>query len=97
LNSRFSPSLIAKLTSSAFSLKDLGLNDEEIDTICGAYMKGLNAVFISFAVLIFIHLCACVFIQDYGLRRGDVERRPMSIAEESREESREDRQQLINI
>ncbi|KAI0474461.1 putative efflux pump antibiotic resistance protein [Xylaria cf. heliscus] len=71
LKSRFGPSLIAKLTSSAFALKDLHLTDEERHLITQGYMKGLRTVFASFTVLIAIHVFSCVCIQDYGLTRGD--------------------------
>lgn len=70
LRSKFGPDLVAKLTSSAFALKDLNLTEEERAMITEAYMKGLQAVFASFAVLIAVHLCACASIRDYGLNQG---------------------------
>ncbi|KAI0123696.1 putative efflux pump antibiotic resistance protein [Xylariales sp. AK1849] len=73
LKSTFTPGLIAKLTSSAFALDDLDLTDEEKNMISQAYMNGLHGVFVSFAVLIAIHLCSCACIRDYGLRRGDTQ------------------------
>jgi hypothetical protein len=69
LKSVFSPELIAKLTSSAFALKDLDLSEEERSMISHAYTNGLRAVFSCFAVLSIVHLCACLCIRDYGLKR----------------------------
>ncbi|KAK4161178.1 major facilitator superfamily transporter [Cladorrhinum sp. PSN259] len=40
------------------------------------YITGLRAVFISFAVLTTLHLCACVCIRDYGLKQGSNKARP---------------------
>ncbi|RYC65765.1 hypothetical protein CHU98_g451 [Xylaria longipes] len=96
LKSRFSPNLIAKLTSSTFALKDLHLTDEERSIISHGYMKGLRAVFTSFAVLIAIHVVSCVCIQDYGLRRGDTQQQK-GVTEEGREDSREDERQEVVI
>ncbi|KAI1313246.1 putative efflux pump antibiotic resistance protein [Xylaria venustula] len=70
LRSRFGPELVAKLTSSAFALRDLNLTAEERAMITEAYVKGLQAVFASFTVLIVVHLCACACIRDYGLDQG---------------------------
>ncbi len=69
LRHRFSPELIARLTSSAFALKDLGLTDSERHMISGAYMNSLTMIYITFAVLAAIHLCLCLCIKDYGLKR----------------------------
>ncbi|KAL2867569.1 major facilitator superfamily domain-containing protein [Aspergillus lucknowensis] len=69
LGSRFSQETIAKLVSSAFALDDFDLTKEEKALVSRGYMNGLHAVFVSFAVLIMIHLCACMCIQDYGLKR----------------------------
>jgi hypothetical protein len=49
--------------------------------ITQAYMKGLHAVFVSFTVLIFIHLCSCVCIQDYGLKQGKAQQQRIDIEE----------------
>lgn len=70
LKSQFSPGLIAKLTSSAFALKDLGLSAGERMVIVEAYMHGLRAIFASFAVIIAIHLCACASLRDFGLKEA---------------------------
>ncbi|KAI0554514.1 putative efflux pump antibiotic resistance protein [Xylaria curta] len=94
LKSRFSPRIIAKLTSSTFALKDLHLTDEERGLIIQGYMKGLRAVFASFAVLIAIHVVSCACIQDYGLSRGDTLQQK-GITEEEREDSRADGRQEI--
>ncbi|KAJ2992668.1 hypothetical protein NUW58_g2088 [Xylaria curta] len=88
LKLRFSPRIIAKLTSSAFALKDLNLSDEDITMITRGYMKGIHTVFASFAVLIAIHLCSCVCIEDYGLRRGPTRQRKKSIEAVRGRESR---------
>lgn len=69
LQHRFSPELIAELTSSAFALKDLDLTDSERRLISGAYMHSLTVIYVTFAVLASIHLCLCLFIKDYGLRQ----------------------------
>lgn len=81
LKSTFSPDLIAKLTSSAFALKDLDLSDEERSMISQAYTNGLRAIFAFFAVLSVVHLCACLCIRDYGLRRGDGKRQQRVIVQ----------------
>jgi hypothetical protein len=52
----YSPSLLAQVRDKA--------------TITEAYVKGLKAVFASFAVLVAVHLCACACIWDYGLEQG---------------------------
>ncbi|XWX00323.1 hypothetical protein V2A60_008343 [Cordyceps javanica] len=69
LQHRFSPDLIAELTSSAFALKDLDLTDSERQLISGAYMHSLTVIYVTFAVLAAIHLCLCLTIQDYGLKQ----------------------------
>lgn len=63
------------MTSSASALEDPQLTNEERNTMIQAYMKGLHVVFISFAVLIALHLCSCVSIRDYGLRQGKAQQR----------------------
>jgi len=74
LRSRFSQDTIAQLISSAFALEHLHLTEEEKLAISQGYMEGLHAVFISFAVLIAIHVCACICIRDYGLERERTQR-----------------------
>lgn len=69
LKSRFSQETIAKLISVASALEDLQLTKEERSLVSQGYTEGLHAVFASFAVLVAIHLCACVCIRDYGLKR----------------------------
>ncbi|EJP63208.1 efflux pump antibiotic resistance protein [Beauveria bassiana ARSEF 2860] len=49
LQHRFSPEMIARLTSSAFALKDLGLTDSERRLISGAYMNSLKVIYVTFA------------------------------------------------
>ena len=70
LRGRFAADLVAKLTSSVYALEDLNLTTEDKATITEAYVKGLKAVFASFAVLVAVHLCACACIRDYGLEQG---------------------------
>ncbi|KAH8200299.1 hypothetical protein TruAng_005515 [Truncatella angustata] len=74
LKSRFSQDTIAELISSAFALEHLHLTEEEKRLVSRGYMEGLHAVFISFAVLIAIHVCACLFIRDYGIKRDGFQR-----------------------
>lgn len=57
--------------------------------IVQAYMKGLHAVFVIFTVLIFIHLCSCLYVQDYGLKQGQSE----NIEEEEGLQSRRQEQE----
>lgn len=92
LKSTFSHDLIAKLASSAFALKDLDLSDEERSMISQAYTNGLRAVFSCFAVLSVVHLCACLCIQDYGLKREDGKQQQRGIVEASTGESGDDEQ-----
>lgn len=68
LSSKFSPSLVAKLTSSMFALKDLNLPKEDVQLILNSYMDGIHGVFFSYSALIAMHLCACLLIEDYGLK-----------------------------
>lgn len=90
LKSAFSSDLIAKLTSSAFVLKDLDLSDEERSMISQAYTNGLRAVFSCFAVLGVVHLCACLCIQDYGLKRENVKQQRRGIVEAGTGENEDD-------
>ncbi|KAK8144736.1 hypothetical protein G3M48_005396 [Beauveria asiatica] len=69
LQHRFSPEMIARLTTSAFALKDLGLTDSERRLISGAYMNSLKVIYVTFAALAIIHLCLCLFIKDHGLKQ----------------------------
>lgn len=57
------------MISSAFALENLHLTREEKTLVSQGYMEGLHAVFASFGILIAIHVCACLFIQDHGLKR----------------------------
>ncbi|OJJ78606.1 uncharacterized protein ASPGLDRAFT_1510642 [Aspergillus glaucus CBS 516.65] len=89
LKSRFNDSLIRRVISSAFALEDLHLTEGEREMIVQAYMKGLHAVFVTFTVLIFIHLCSCLYVQDYGLKQGQRE----NIEEEEGLQSRRQEQE----
>ncbi|KAK6540821.1 hypothetical protein TWF694_008209 [Orbilia ellipsospora] len=82
LKSRFSESLIAKLISSAFVLDEMDFTEEEKDMIIRAYIKGLNTVFFSFAVIAVVHLCCCICLQDYGLKQ----QRQKNLQSEEREQ-----------
>ncbi|TGJ86274.1 hypothetical protein E0Z10_g2486 [Xylaria hypoxylon] len=75
LKARFSPETISELISSAFALERLHLTEEEKGLVTQGYMEGLHQVFASFTVLIAIHVCACLFIQDYGLKRDSLQRK----------------------
>lgn len=70
LHGHFSPRLIAQLTSSAFGLNDLDLPVQDRMLISDGYMNGLHMVFVSYAVLIAVHLCAVVCIKDFGLSQS---------------------------
>lgn len=70
LNARFSTEAIAYLTSSALVLPDLDLLDEDKELILSLYVRGLNIIIISFAVLIVIMLLASLCLRDYGLSQG---------------------------
>jgi hypothetical protein len=67
LTGKLSPSIITRLTSSVFGLKDLSLAPEMIQLISDSYMSGIHKVFLSYSALIALHLCATLFIEDYGL------------------------------
>ncbi|KAI1745723.1 putative efflux pump antibiotic resistance protein [Xylaria scruposa] len=82
LKSRFSQETIAKLISSAFALEHMHLTEEEKGLVSRGYMDGIHAVFASFAVLIIIHLCACLCIHDYGLKHNASPQKSVQGAEE---------------
>jgi hypothetical protein len=46
------------------------VSEEENLLISTVYMKGLRAVFMSYAFLLSLHVVICVFIEDYGLKKG---------------------------
>lgn len=50
-----------------FGLKDLNFSQETIQLVSDSYMSGIHKVFLSYSALIALHLCACLFIEDYGL------------------------------
>jgi hypothetical protein len=60
-------------------LKDFPLSDEDKNLISESYMNGIHAVFISYAVLIAVHLCACLCIEDYGLKGGNQDRKSREV------------------
>lgn len=78
LKSWFTQETITKLISSTFSLEHLHLTEEEKRIVTRGYMEGLHAVFVSFAALIAIHVCACLCIQDHGLKRNSFQRNKQS-------------------
>jgi hypothetical protein len=67
LQGKFSDSLISQLTSSAFTLADLDLSDDEKQLISSVYMRGLHAVFMSYAALMILLFLCTLFVYDYGL------------------------------
>ncbi|KAJ6022039.1 hypothetical protein N7540_007543 [Penicillium herquei] len=67
LKERFSPEIISRLTSSALSLPELKLSDEDKRLVLAVYARGLNTVFISFSVLTVIMFMASLGLRDYGL------------------------------
>ncbi|KAJ5735676.1 uncharacterized protein N7483_000801 [Penicillium malachiteum] len=67
LKERFSPEIISRLTSSALSLPDLELSDEDKRLVLAVYARGLNIVFISFSILTVIMFMASLGLRDYGL------------------------------
>ncbi|GES63338.1 efflux pump antibiotic resistance protein [Aspergillus terreus] len=69
LRGRFSPELILKITSSAFSLSDFNLTDEDKKLISDAYMRGLRDVFTVFAGLLSLYFILTLCVRDYGLAR----------------------------
>lgn len=73
LKTRFSEAFISQLQSSGFNLKEILISDKDRAFILARYMKGIRGVFLSYAAVIVVHLCACVFIDDYGLRGTDGE------------------------
>ncbi|KAJ5672645.1 hypothetical protein N7507_001772 [Penicillium longicatenatum] len=70
LKARFSTKMIVHLTSSALRLSDLGLLDEDKKLILALYVRGLNIIFMSFAVLTSVMLLASLCLHDYGLTQG---------------------------
>lgn len=79
LRHRYSAELIARLTSSTFALKDLGLTALERHTISGAYMNSLKVIYVTFAALASIHLCLCLCIKDYGLKQKQKQKQSASV------------------
>lgn len=66
LKTRFSEAFISQLQSSGFNLDNIPISDNDRAFILARYMKGIWGVFLSYAAVIVVHLCACVFIDDYG-------------------------------
>ena len=71
LQGRFGPRIIAQLASSTFALNNRNFSGKDRQLIVQSYMDGLRAVFVSYIFLVLVHLCACVCIEDYGLRKAD--------------------------
>ena len=63
----FSPALISQFTSSAFVLADLDLSEEEKSMVLAAYMEGLRAVFVVYAILLAVYFICTLSVEDYGL------------------------------
>lgn len=70
-------SLVSTLTSSTYSLNDIGLTPEEQDVVLGAYMDGLHYVFIFYAVSAGL---ACIF--SIGVGNTDLKSKKMKGDEE---------------
>ena len=60
--------MLSQLVSSAFNLDDLDISNQDKELILALYMKGLRAVFISYAVLASIYFLCSLLVKDYGLR-----------------------------
>lgn len=83
LKGRFSPALISQLSSSAFSLSELDLSDEDRNVIMAVYMRGLNTIFVSYAGLTAVMFLLSLCLHDYGLTgRRDTKRQVLSHSED---------------
>lgn len=71
LKARFSPELISQITSSAFALGNLDLSAEDKALISTVYMRGILAIFGSYAFLMTILFVLALFVEDYGLSRKE--------------------------
>ncbi|GFF50330.1 hypothetical protein IFM46972_09019 [Aspergillus udagawae] len=67
LKGKLSPEVISQLTSSAFALRNTDLSDDDKQLVSTVYMRGVQAVFVSYAVLTAIYFLCSLFIEDYGL------------------------------
>ncbi|KAF7177472.1 hypothetical protein CNMCM7691_005725 [Aspergillus felis] len=67
LKGKLSPELISQLTSSAFALRSIDLSDDDKHLVSTVYMRGVQAVFVSYAVLITVYFLCSLFLEDYGL------------------------------
>lgn len=71
LKAKFSPELISQITSSAFVLGDLDLSAEDKALISSVYMRGILAIFGSYAFLMTVLFVLSLFVEDYGLSRKE--------------------------
>lgn len=78
LKGKVSPEVLSQLVSSAFNLDDLGISTQDKAVILAVYMRGLRAVFISYAVLASIYFLCSLLVKDYGL--GGKECVPKNVA-----------------
>jgi hypothetical protein len=71
LKDKIAPQLISQLASlSTLALAELDLSEDERRLISAVYMRGLSAVFSSYAALLAVFFFCCFFVQDYGLVGG---------------------------
>ncbi|TVY91502.1 putative transporter [Lachnellula willkommii] len=71
LNTRFSPTFISQLISSASAVMKSNLSDEDKQLISETYMVGLHKVFVSYAVLALVLFLWVLFIHEYSLKKED--------------------------
>ena len=71
LKGKLSSKELSKLLSSGFKLDDLHISKQDEELILTVYMKGLRAVFISYAVLASIYFLCSLLVKGYGLSGKD--------------------------
>ncbi|KAF4182377.1 hypothetical protein CNMCM7927_000063 [Aspergillus lentulus] len=71
LGDKFSPEVIARLTSSVQNLPDSEFSRDEMHLILSVYMAGLHAVFISFVPLIALCFLSSLLVKDYPIGGKD--------------------------
>lgn len=69
LKGHFGPEMISHIASSALNLSELNLSAEEKSLVLDVYMRGMNAVFVSYGVLTVALFLATLCLRDYGLVR----------------------------
>ncbi|PKX91219.1 putative efflux pump antibiotic resistance protein [Aspergillus novofumigatus IBT 16806] len=71
LGDKFSPEVIARLTSSVQNLPDSEFSRDEMRLILSVYMEGLHAVFISFVPLIALCFSSSLLVKNYPIGGKD--------------------------